>query len=664
MVPFERNQRFVDRDSLRKIKRKLFSSDRSSRMSIFGLGGVGKTQIALELAHQTKERWPSCSIFWIPAVDRESIQQAYRNIASQLGIRQGTEEEDVKVSVQKHLSQANSKQWLLIFDNADDLDLWKNSDSASQDGLENFLPKSDQGTIVFTTRNKRVAHYLASTEIIHIQEMDEQRAASVLQNALVNKALLNDHEKTRELLQRLTFLPLAIVQAASFINQNEMDIAGYIRLLDGQEQDAIDLLSEDFEDEGRYKSIRNPVATTWLTSFIQLESKSIFAAECLALMACFNARDIPITLLPHPSQLELDKALGLLGSYSFIRVRECGKFLDMHRLVHLAMRNCMRSAGNLHPWQKSAVELLATRFPDPGEMLSRDRNISQAATAHAINLLGATVDSVHDFSWPGLSLATSQCLFLEGRVHEAEKHLSNAIRAREKIRPNDMRSILHEKHLQAFIYEGLGKHKEASELCEEILEHHQETYGDELSRSKVELYLSFLYLSMKQYEEANATCRKALLRVLRMVGPFHPDSRYGIAIMANIYIAQGQIVNASELVEQEAAIKRRVLGPDDYETAVATSKQAHLCWEQWRLPEAVALFREALAQYQKGLGPESPHALLIMTSLALALKAHLKDTEATAMMAESARLREKVLGSNHPDTKYSYRWLEIWEEPQ
>ena len=227
-----------------------------------------------------------------------------------------------------------------------------------------------------------------------------------------------------------------------------------------------------------------------------------------------------------------------------------------------------------------------------------------------------------------------------------------------------MHSILNERQLQAFIYEGQGKYKEAAGLCEEMLEHQEETYGDELSRLRVELYLSSLYYHIDRHEEANVICRKALLRVLRMVGPFHPDSRYGIAVMANVYLSQGQIVNASELSEQEAAIKRRVLGPDDHETIAATTKQAHLLHQQWRLPEAIALFWEALKQHQKVLGPENPVTLLSMSFLASALKAHLKDTEAIAMMAECARLREKVLGSNHPDTKYAYRELEIWEKPQ
>jgi len=215
-----------------KVKCRLFAKNQPERIAIFGLGGIGKTQIALELAYQTRELYPDCAIFWLPAVDTESLQQAYQRVADQLGIALGDTREDVMRLVKDHLSRSSTGRWLLIFDNADEIDMWSESQISTTGGLKDYLPTSNEGAIVFTTRSNKVAQYLAETEVIEIAEMDEQKTTRVLRNTLISKELLHDTESTRKLLSRLTFLPLAIVQAASFINENRLTLASYVDLLD------------------------------------------------------------------------------------------------------------------------------------------------------------------------------------------------------------------------------------------------------------------------------------------------------------------------------------------------------------------------------------------------------------------------------------------------
>lgn len=101
-------------------------------------------------------------------------------------------------------------------------------------GLRRFLPRSEQGLTLFTTRSSRVANYLTCYDIVEVSAMDERKAMKVLRNLLINKDLLKDVESTKQLLERLTYLPLAIVQAASFMNENLTDIKTYSRLLDGR----------------------------------------------------------------------------------------------------------------------------------------------------------------------------------------------------------------------------------------------------------------------------------------------------------------------------------------------------------------------------------------------------------------------------------------------
>lgn len=245
----------------------------------------------LELAYRIREKYPKCSIFWIPATNSGSLLQAYLEVGQQLGISGLDEEQaDIKKLVQCHLSQESAGRWLLIFDNADDMDMWiQNARYGSQSpGLIDYLPRSSQGRVVFTTRSRKVAVRLAQQNVIKVLEMDEEVAMQVLSKSLIDQGLLQNHEDIIKLLQKLTFLPLAIVQAAAYINENGTTLANYLLLLEDQEQNVIELPSEEFEDEGRYRDTKNPVATTWLVSFEQIRRRDPLAADFLPFTSCID----------------------------------------------------------------------------------------------------------------------------------------------------------------------------------------------------------------------------------------------------------------------------------------------------------------------------------------------------------------------------------------
>ena len=280
---------------------------------------MGKTQIALELAYRTRKKYGDCSLLWVPATNVESFQQAYLNIGQQLGIP-GLEEEqaDVKKLVQQYLSQKKAGQWLLIFDNADDVNIWIGSTSSGA-SLIDYLPQSSQGSIVFTTRSRKIAVDLAHQNVVGVSEMDQETATQMLAKFLADPSLLNNHQDTAGLVEQLTFLPLAIAQAAAYINKNGIAFADYLLLLKDQEESAIEILSEDFKDEARYQDVKNPVATTWLISFNQIRHHDPLAAEYLSIMSCIDPKDIPQSLLPpaRSRKAEVD-AIGTLNVYSFV----------------------------------------------------------------------------------------------------------------------------------------------------------------------------------------------------------------------------------------------------------------------------------------------------------------------------------------------------------
>jgi len=270
--------------------------------------------------------------------------------------------------VQEYLCKESAGQWLLVFDNADDIDMWiakPGSDQGSSVGLINFLPRSKRGCIVFTTRDRKGAVKLAHQNIVKVPEMDEEVATRLLQKCLIDQELVKEQHDTTALLTELTYLPLAIIQAAAYMNENRITIAEYLSLLREQEEEVIDLLSEDFEDDGRYRDVKNPVATTWLISFDQIRRRDSLAGEYLSFMCCIDPRDIPQSLLP-PAQSRKKEtdANRILNAYSFVSRRPADNSLNLHRLMHLATRNWLRKEESIAQWTLKAIIRLDKVFSD------------------------------------------------------------------------------------------------------------------------------------------------------------------------------------------------------------------------------------------------------------------------------------------------------------
>jgi len=245
----------------------LFAEDRTTKIAVSGLGGIGKTSLAIELVYRTRNKHKDCSIFWVPASDTRSLRQAFLNICQQLQIPGWeAEEADARRLVQHYPSNSFIGKWLLVFNNSDDINIWIESSGSEQESnhLMDYLPKSEDGCIILTTRDKKTTYHLVQQErcTIEIPEPSESASMEVLHTYL-NKSELpdKDMEDAKALLKQLAFLPLAIIQAASYINKNGGGLAAYLSLLADQEEEVIDP-SEHFQDEGRYRNMKNPVTTT------------------------------------------------------------------------------------------------------------------------------------------------------------------------------------------------------------------------------------------------------------------------------------------------------------------------------------------------------------------------------------------------------------------
>jgi tetratricopeptide (TPR) repeat protein len=617
-----------------------------------GLGGVGKTQLVLELVFRTKDKHRNCLIIWIPATDMESLQQAYLDVAKQLGVPGWDEEKaDVKKLVQTYLSNESAGQWLLVFDNADDVEIWITKPGTEQTAwrLIDYLPRSRQGCIIFTTRDRKAAIKLALQNVIKVPEMDEDMATELLRKCLVTQVLVNDEQDTKALLAQLTYLPLAIVQAAAYINENGIALTEYLSLLTEQEEDVIDLLSEEFEDHGRYHNVKNPVATTWLISFEQILRRDPLAADFLSLMACVVPKDIPQSLLlPGSSRKKETDAIGTLNAYSFINRRTGNLAFDLHRLVHLAMRNWLRKEELLAQWTQKAIVQLNELFPDHEH---KNRKAWRTYLPHALYVLRCDlIDKVTE-QWIELAGRVGMCLKSDGRYNEAEILFDEMIDTRKRVlgpkHPDTLTSMAN----LASTYQNQGRWKEAEELFVQIIEMRKRVLGPEHPDTLTSINnLASTYMNQGRWKEAEELGVQVIEMRKRVLGPEHPDTLTSMSSLASTYWNQGRWKEAEELGVQVTETRKRVLGPEHPDMLTSMNNLVLTYKNQGRWKEAEKLGVQLTETRKSVLGAEHPDTLTSMANLALTYWNQGRWKEAEELGVQVTETRKRVLGPEHPDT--------------
>ncbi|KAF2452254.1 TPR repeat protein [Lineolata rhizophorae] len=473
-IPFPKNRYFVGRKiELDVLKQKLMVNRECHKMSVVGLGGTGKTQVALQFVYMVKETWPEFSVFWVPALSAESFEQACADIARELHIpRTAGGEEDVKELVRQHLSSPRAGKWLLVLDNANDPDI--SFGTRGSNGIVDYLPGSEEGVTIYTTRNLNLAVSLTRGDVLNLGAMNRQDAADFLEKSLVRKDVLHDMGATKELLDELTCLPLAIAQAAAYLNRNRLSIAKYLQLLRNTEQDIVGLMSREFREDTRYKSSANAVATTWEVSFGQIRAHDAVAADLLAFMSCVEWKAIPRSLLPSMQPEErIEEAIGTLCGYSFLarREREEEEWYDMHQLVHLAMRVWLGRHGNTAGAMEKAIQHVAIVFPTDEYA---NRAVWRAYMPHALRLLGNAQDSDVEGK-SKLCLSVGRCLEEDGRIREAVRWLEECCRWREGHDKEDADQLF-PQHELAVAYLAGGQVKQAVMLLKHVVAHRTDFY--------------------------------------------------------------------------------------------------------------------------------------------------------------------------------------------
>ncbi|RBA13412.1 pfs [Fusarium proliferatum] len=274
------------RSHARRTSRKMFV--------LFGLGGVGKTQLSIDFARRHQAAFSS--VFWLDGRSEDQLKRSIAGCISKIPKDQVPETsqrwtdshthsqdelDDTVANVMKWLEQPDNCEWLLIFDNVDKDWIGQESGMGAYDPRR-YLP-GDHGSVLITTRLSRLA------------QLGESRKLGQV-NAALGKAILERWfggeigPDCTNLLELLHGLPLALAQAGSYLREKSVDAATYVRIYNEQwvelmgPHDASNRLLLDYN--------QGSVGTTWTTSFKEIERQSPSAAKLLRLWAFLDNKQL------------------------------------------------------------------------------------------------------------------------------------------------------------------------------------------------------------------------------------------------------------------------------------------------------------------------------------------------------------------------------------
>ncbi|KAJ1323029.1 FxSxx-COOH system tetratricopeptide repeat protein [Microdochium nivale] len=673
LVPYTWNPDFVKRtDVLEKLKSQLghgqpqSSGKQHRRVALYGLGGIGKTQIALAHVYWLQETSPDVSVFWVHASNAERFRQSYMSIAQDCQIPGYDDPKmDVLPLLKRWLERKERGRWLMVIDNADDAQLF-----SGPEGFGRHIPECAHGSVVVTTRNKEAGSRLTKGgRLIEVREMDESESVELLKKKLEEGGI--EADDLLALSSRLERLPLALVQAAAFMQEKSVSVSKYLQLLGGGDQDLVDLLSEEFETVGRDSETPRAVTETWILSFDQIQQQNAFAAELLSLMSLFDRQAIPSDFLSDYSEqqsgqgprgeVQLSKALGVLKAFSFV-VEEKDYSLDMHRLVQLVTRKWLIKRDTIRYFGGQALITVSHIYPFGNY---DNRLICTAYLPHvdAVLKLGGTRSREEKLARASLLHCAAGLFYDQGQWRDTEEFQAQAVDLRRTLLGSEHLDTLNSMANLALTYQDQGRWEEAEKLGVAVMETRKAKLGaDHPGTLNSMANLASTFWSQGRWEEAEKLELEVMETRKAKLGADHPGTLNSMANLASTFWSQGRWEEAEKLELEVMETRKAKLGADHPDTLNSIANLASTYQSQGRWEEAEKLKLEVMETRKAKLGAGHPSTLTSMSNLAFTWQAQGRLDDALDLMRQCVQLRHKVLGPAHPNTVSSLSALNAWQE--
>ena len=652
-VPYPRNPFFTGREQVLEQLHEALKSGKTAALSqtqaISGLGGIGKTQTAIEYAYRYRDEYKA--VLWTKADSSEALVSDFVSIANLLNLPEKDEkDQNLSVAAMKLWLEINTG-WLLILDNADTPNL-----------VEGFLPLNPKGHILLTSR-AQVFDNLGITNPLELDKMQPDEAKQFLLKRTGRSELEPaDTNAVEQLAKELDYLPLALEQAGAYINKVKCSFQDY---LTSYRKRGLELLEQSKVMTGKYPK---SVATTWSLNFEQVAQTSTASADLLHVSVFLNPYSIPLELITvgavelgsalpaalanvESDPLALDELLEPLTQYSLIRRDYSSRTYSIHRMVQAVLKDGIDS-DTQRLWAECTVRAVNSAFPNVwfSKWHLCERLLSQAL---------ACAELIEKWSLEFKEAArlldeAGKYLYERARFDEAERLIKQSLAIREKTLGQDNSNVADSFHNLAVLYYEQGKFGKAEQLYNRALEIREKVLkSDHPDIAKNLNSLGTLYRNQGKFAEAEQFYKRALEIRERILDQNHPDIAESLNSLGLLYDDQGKFGEAEQLHKRALEIREKVLEPNHPDVANSLHNLASLYQEQGKYSKAEPLYMRALKIIEETKGLNHPNVASILNNLAMLYSHQGKFGEAEELLKKALEIREKVLGQDHPDVANS-----------
>ncbi|KAH8588539.1 hypothetical protein B0O99DRAFT_582895 [Bisporella sp. PMI_857] len=660
-------EHFVAReDELREIHKALSGDGSRHTVILHGLGGIGKTQLAIAYAKRHKGNYSA--IFWLNIKDEDSLKQSFVTAAKQIlrehpsasrltSVDMKGDLTEVIDGVKAWLSLSNNTRWLVIYDNYDNPKSARNADPTVVD-IRHFLPESHQGSVIITTRSSevKIGRCLPITKLQNVQD-----SLKILSNTSGREALENNADAVR-LVEKLDGLPLALATAGAYLNQVAMSFLDYLH----HYKDSWAKLQKTSPELSSYED--RTLYSTWQISIDHVERRNVLSARLLRFWAYFGNQDLWFELLRHGDSKNLDWLRELtkdeLSFHEAMRVLSDHGLVEAHKpSLELVESRGYSIHGCVHSWTvhvlnkewdynlaKVAVQSVALHTYEgqaDRPWMTERRLLQHAARCFYIILKDLLVDDDMDWVYFNFGLLYAN----QGKLALAEQMYERALRGYEKALGAEHTSTLDTVNNLGNLYKNQGKLALAEQMYERALRGKEKAFGAEhTSTLQTVNNLGALYADQGKLALAEQMYERALRGKEKAFGAEHMSTLDTVNNLGILYADQGKLALAEQMYERALRGKEKAFGAEYMSTLDTVNNLGNLYKNQGKLALAEQMYERALRGKEKAFGAEHTSTLDTVNNLGNLYKNQGKLALAEQMYERALRGYEKALSAEHTST--------------
>ncbi|QYX80359.1 FxSxx-COOH system tetratricopeptide repeat protein [Streptomyces akebiae] len=606
----QRNTTFTGRsvilDQLREQLRGGISVVLPRPQALFGLGGVGKTQVALEYVHRFMADYDL--VWWVSAEHIDNVVASLAELGARIGAPGG---DDMALACQETVRMlargVPTKRWLLVFDNAD-----------NPEELTRFFPTGGGGHILITSRNQAWAQQGASLPVDVFLRQESVEHLSLRAPGL-------SPEEADRVAEAVGDLPLAVEQAAAWLAETATPVEEYLSELAEQTTQVLDL--------NQPPDYPTTVAATWNISIARLRERSPASVRLLQLCAFMAPEPISSRLLyskemrdelrkvdpAFQESLMVGRAVSEIARLALAKVDQVSNSVQIHRLVQAVIRSQLTEEEQRHA-RHVVHTVLAGARPDDDEPTDNPEDWPRFEVIWP-HLRASDIRNCTESEPRRLLIDRVRYMWKRGDFPGAQRLADDLLTHWKPALGENHRQYLYLRCQLANVLRSQGRYVEAEEIDRDLLDRQRRVLGPSDAHTYITTSsLASDYAALGEYGKAEKLAREAREGFSRTFYPSHPRTLSAANNLALALRMVGRYDDARDIDQDTYHRRRDVLGPDHPYTLSSASSLGRDLREVGHYTESVTLLSGAYEAHKRVLGKDFPGTLSCAKSLAVSLR--------------------------------------------